>query len=252
MQWSKLADLGAVMTTMIQMAEGLRGEDVDILARVPMFAGIDAPTLTRMAQVARVVRLPRGTVLFSQGDEAKALYVLLEGQIGLSGKVEDLGDDTVVEILDAGEAFVAAAVLTGKPYLIAATALAPARVLELPRQALLDDLRASPDLALAMLGSLARHFRLLVREIKDLKLKSASQRLALYLLGLTARRRGAVIVRLPHNKGLIAARVGVRPETLSRAFAQLKGRGVVVDGQNVAIADLAVLVDYCHEGWENV
>ena len=251
-QWSKLADWGAMMTTMIQMAEGLRGEDVDILARVPMFAGIDAPTLARMAQVARVVRVPRGMALFSQGDEAKALYVLLEGQIGLSGKVEDLGDDTVVEILDAGEAFVAAAVLTGKPYLMGATALAPARALELPRQALLDDLRASPDLALAMLGSLARHFRLLVREIKDLKLKSASQRLALYLLGLTARRRGAVIVRLPHNKGLIAARVGVRPETLSRAFAQLKGRGVVVDGQNVAIADLAALVDYCHEGWENV
>lgn len=251
-QWPGNRRLGAMMTTMIQVAEEVRGEDVDILARVPMFAGIDAPTLARMAQVARVVRVPRGTVLFSQGDDAKALYVLLEGQVGLSGKVEDLGDDTVVEILDAGEAFVAAAVLTGKPYLIGATALTPARVLELPRQALLDDLRASPDLALAMLGSLARHFRLLVREVKDLKLKSASQRLALYLLGLTPRRRGTVIVRLPHNKGLIAARVGVRPETLSRAFAQLKGHGVVVDGQNVAIADLAVLVDYCHEGWENV
>ena len=40
-----------------------------------------------------------------------------------------------------------------------------------------------------MMGAMARHFRQLVREVKDLKLKSASQRLALYLMGLTPRRR---------------------------------------------------------------
>lgn len=232
--------------------DGLRGEDVDLLARVPLFAGLDRPTLARLAGVARVTRAPRGCRLFAQGDEARVLHVLLDGQVGLFGKVEDQGDDTLIEILDAGEAFVAAAVLTGKPYLMAASALVPIRVLELPRQELLDDLRASPDLALAMLGSLARHFRLLVQEVKDLKLKSASQRLALYLLGLTGRRRGAAILRLPHNKGLIAARIGVRPETLSRAFAQLRALGVVVDGHNVAIADLAALGRYCHEGREEV
>ena len=241
------------MTTVTAASAGdVKSEDVDILARVPLFAGLDPPTLTRMARVARVARAPRGARLFAQGDAALVLHVLLEGQVGLFGKVEDQGEDTLVEILDAGEAFVAAAVLTGKPYLMAASALTAVRVLELPRQALLDDLRASPELALAMLGSLARHFRLLVQEVKDLKLKTASQRLALYLLGLTSRRRGAAIIRLPHNKGLIAARIGVRPETLSRAFAQLKGHGVVVDGHNVAIAELSELGRYCHEGREIV
>lgn len=225
--------------------------------RVPLLAGLPDDVLARLAATAKMVRCPRGTHLFTQGEEARVLHFLLEGQVGLLGAVEadaegKPAERTVVEILDAGEVFIAAAVLTGLPYLMGAVTLAPCRLLELPRDALLAELRASPDLALSMMGAMARHFRMLVREIKDLKLKSAGQRLALYLMGLTTRRRGSVIVRLPHNKTLIAARVGVRPETLSRAFAQLRGHGVVVDGHTVAIADLAALGRFCHEGAELV
>lgn len=228
--------------------------DIPIL-RVPLFAGLPDEVLGRLAASAKVTRCPRGTQLFAQGDQAQVLHVLLDGQVGLLGAVEADAEDkpaerTMVEILDAGEVFVAAAVLTDMPYLMGAVALAPCRLLELPRDALLAELRASPDLSLAMMGAMARHFRMLVQEVKDLKLKSASQRLALYLMGLTARRRGSAIVRLPHNKTLIAARIGVRPETLSRAFAQLRGHGVVVDGHSVAIADLAALGLFCHEGAE--
>ena len=238
--------------TTFEPSAASKHDPVDVLSRVPLFAGLEPPLLARLAEAAHVTRAPRGTRLFAQGDQARGLHVLLEGQVGLFAKVEDDGEDTLLEILDAGEAFIAAAILTGKPYLMTGSALTPIRVLEVPRQVLLDDLRASPDLALAMLGSLARHYRSLVQEVKDLKLTSASQRLARYLLGLTPRRRGTVIVRLPHNKGLIAARVGVRPETLSRAFAQLRAVGVVVDAHNVAIADLTTLAAYCHDGREVV
>jgi len=231
------------------------GSALDVMTRAPLFAGLPADVLARLAAGARAVRAPRGTKLFDQGDEAQVLHVLLDGQVGLLGGIEAAageppGEQTVVEILDAGEAFVAAAVLTGRPYLIGAMTLSPCRILEIQREALLAELRASPDLSFAVMGSLAKHFRMLVREVKDLKLKTAAQRLALYLLGLTTRRRGSVILRLPHNKGLIAARIGVRPETLSRAFAQLRAHGVVVDGHTVAIADLGALGRFCHEGAE--
>lgn len=237
-------------------AERPRGDELEVVARAPLFSGLPADVLERLSAHARVSRVPRGTPLFQQGDRAEVLHVLLDGQVGLLGSAGGPEgrepEQTVVEIMDAGEAFVFAAVLTGKPYLMGATTLSPCRLLELPREPLLAEIRSSPDLALAMMGSLARSFRHLVREVKDLKLKSASQRLALYLMGLTARRRGSVIVRLPHNKSVIAARVGIRPETLSRAFAQLREQGVVVDGHTVAIADLNALGRYCHEGAEVV
>lgn len=241
-----------VMASAMNDIRRVRGDDLDIMARVPLFAGLTPDALEDIAGLSQISRLPRGATLFRQGDEAKVLHVLLDGQVALMAGVEGGGEQTMLEILDAGESFIAAALLTGKPYLMSAMALTPCRLMEIPRAPLLERIKANPDLSLAMLASLSRHFRLLIQEVKDLKLKSASQRLALYLMGLTPRRRGSVTLRLPHNKSLIAARVGVRPETLSRAFAQLKSQGVGVDGQMVTIADLGRLGRYCHEGREIV
>lgn len=229
----------------------LRPEDLAALARLPLFCDLSPGLLAEITVDASVTRVARGDVIFRQGDPPSALRVVLDGEVGLTGTVTD-GGETMVEILKAGESFIAAAVLTEKPFLMSAVALQPSRILSLPGERFRRDVREKPDLAYVMLTSLSRHFRSLVREVKDLKLKSAAQRLALYLLGLTARREGSTIVRLPHSKSVIAARVGVRPETLSRAFTHLKAYGVVVDGNAVSIADIPSLRAYCHEGEEIV
>lgn len=243
-----VADPGAGATP-VAGVRSLRAEDFAIVARLPLFSEIPTHILAHITGESSVVRFARGETVFNQGEDAHYLHVLLDGEVGLMGSIAD-GEPTMVEILKPGEQFITAAVLTRKPYLMSAVALHPARILLLPGDRLRRDVREQSDLALAMLTSLSKHFRMLVREIKDLKLKSAAQRLALYLLGLTPRRDGSTIVRLPLNKSLIAARVGVRPETLSRAFAQLKERGVVVDGHVVAIGDIPALRAYCHEGEE--
>lgn len=235
--------------------KGLTDDELALVSAIPAFAGLSRTIVQDLCRNARIERVMRGGWLFRQGEKAANLHVLLDGQVGLMGTIEpDHPDDeqTMVEILDAGEAFILAAVLTGKPYLVGAQALAMCKVLMLPSDVLLAELEKSPQLAVAMMGSLARHYRMMVREIKDLKLKSAAQRLARYLLELTPRRRGSVLVRLPHNKGMIAQRVGVRPETLSRAFAQLKDLGVSVDGQKVQLADLSKLAHFCHFGAETI
>jgi CRP/FNR family transcriptional activator FtrB len=227
----------------------LRPEDLAAVARLPLFCDLSSAALTEITVDAAVTKYARNDIIFRQGDAPDALRVVLDGQVGLTGTISD-GGETMVEILKAGEMFIAAAVLTEKPFLMSAVVLQPARILSLPGERFRRDVRERPDLAYVMLTSLSRHFRTLVREVKDLKLKSAAQRLALYLIGLTAKREGSTIVRLPHSKSVIAARVGVRPETLSRAFAHLKGQGVVVDGNAVSIADIPSLRSYCHEGEE--
>lgn len=227
----------------------LTAADKALISALPLFSLLPPSVLRETTADAFIVRYGKGDVLFHEGDEADYLHIVLDGEVGLVGAVGS-GEDTVVEIMKAGEIFIAAAVLTGKPYLMSAVAWGVTRVLQLSAQPLMHQLRSSPDLALAMLTSLAGHYRALVREVKDLKLKSANQRLALYLVGLAHKREGSAIVRLPHSKGVIAARVGIRPETLSRAFAMLKEQGVVIDRHAVAIADVAALAAYCgFQGW---
>ena len=48
-------------------------------------------------------------------------------------------------------------------------------------------------------------------------------------------------MRLPYDKKLIASRLGMKPETFSRALAQLRNHGVTIKGGDARIADLAVL-----------
>lgn len=229
----------------------LRREDLQTVAGLPLFSALGREGLERVTADASVMRVPQGTVLLHQGALPQYLHVLLEGQVGLLGTLSD-GEETMVEILREGEDFIAAAVLTDRPYLMGAVALKDSRVLMLPAEQLRRDLRADPDLAIAMLTSLATHFRMLVREVKDLKLKSAAQRLGLYLLSLTPKREGPVTVRLPHSKGVVAARIGIRAETLSRAFASLRAEGIAVNGHTVMIDNCAHLARICMEGEEAI
>jgi CRP-like cAMP-binding protein len=91
---------------------------------------------------------------------------------------------------------------------------------------------------------LSHHWRELVGQITDLKLKSSSQRLGAYLLTL-ATGPSSSEVRLPSERQLVAARLGMTPESLSRAFARLRPLGVLGHGQSVAIKDPKRLRSFC-------
>lgn len=224
--------------------------DRKLIAEVPHFSDLPPETLQKVVAGGAVFSYPRGTVLFQQGEKPECLHIVLEGEVGLLG--ERGGEETVVEILQPGEMFLAAAVLTDRPYLMTAKVLKPARLLLLGAPDFRRHLREEPDLAIAMLAAVSRHFRGLVREVKDLKLKSSAQRLGDYLLALVEGRQGRQLVRLPHAKSVIAARIGIRPETLSRHFAMLQDVGVWVRGNQVEITDVGRLAAFCRPSPELV
>jgi len=215
----------------------LTAEQLAEIGAYPLFAPLPAPVRERFLEDASVVRVAADGGLFSAGELPAHLFVVMQGEIGLTC-ADESGEQTMVEILRPGAAFIEAAVMTDQPYLMGARALRPSTLLRLPADKVRADVARSPDLASAMVNSLSAHFRLMVAEIKDLKLKSAGQRLALYLLELAGPVEGAARIVLPHTKGLIAARIGIRRETLSRVFNALKSVGVTSKGPTIIIADL--------------
>lgn len=219
-------------------------EDLVKLEQMPLFSELPPHLIDLVLSDSMVLSYRPGEELFHQGERAAHLHVLLGGEVGLYCVGSD-GNETVMEIMKSGEVFIAAAVLTDLPYLMGAKALLPSRVLMLPADRLRRDLRSVPDLAMAMLSSLSIHFRKLVREAKALKLNSPTQRLAIYLLSLTTRREGPAVLWLSHNKSVIAARIGIRQETLSRSLATLRDYGVKTQGPRVVVEDVAALAHYC-------
>lgn len=220
----------------------MRSEDRALLKSTPLFSDLPANAIDRLTYTAFVQNLPAGAVLFQQGDQPEFLYILLSGRVALTGRSAG-GDEAVIEFFRRGDIFIAPAVLLDLPYLMSTRVLHDARILMIPAEHFRDVLARDAALNAALVKELARHWRLLVRQIKDLKLRTAPQRLAAYLLDLCGGRGGNIA--LPEERRLLAGRLGMTPESLSRAFAQLASEGVSGRGRNVAIADADHLRQFC-------
>jgi len=229
----------------------MKTSDRNWIARHPVFESLSDDELDVLLGAAVVHDLPAEAVLFSQGEQPEFLHVLIDGRVGLIGVGVD-DKQVVVEFMEPGESFILAAVLTDAPYLMAARTIQRSRVLLIPAKALREHVSANAKLAVGMLASLSRHYRMMVRQIKDLKLNSATERLGCYLLALGGQRGagtdGPVTVTLPVEKALLATRLGTTPENLSRAFANLRPAGGRTSGCTVTITDMAQLRTACASG----
>ncbi len=218
--------------------------EIGVLRAIPMLQALPAATLARVMEISRVRVVARDTVLCVQGRLPDVLHILLEGQVALSGAAPD-GTEAVVDVVHPPAQFVLAAVLTEQPYLMSAHAVLPGKVLEIDATGLRALLREEPSLTLSVLQSQARDFRTMVRQIRDLKLRSTAQRLGCYLLAMVeAPDAERAEIRLPFEKGLLAARLGCRAENLSRAFAALRAFGVETRGVRVILHDVGTLREF--------
>lgn len=214
------------------------------LRAVPAFEELEADLLDQLDGISEVITAHHGEVLCRQGTPPTVLYVVLEGHVALSSTTPD-GSTAVIEVLAAGRHFVLASVMAGLPYMQSAHVVQLARLLVIEARPLRAMIEREPELSLALLRSLSGEFRALVRQIRDLKVRTTAQRLACYLLAMVPDPNSAkAVFRLPFEKGLLAARLGCRQENLSRAFASLRRLGVETRGANVTLQDVQRLTDY--------
>ena len=121
------------------------------------------------------------------------------------------------------------------------------RLLRISCATLLQNVRDNPQFAFSMLASTSRHLQGLVRQIEQLKTYTGAQRVARFLATLCPVEEGSCTIGLPYDKALIAGRLGMKPESLSRAFARLRNVGVRVEQSAAAITSVELLRDYANE-----
>jgi CRP/FNR family transcriptional activator FtrB len=215
------------------------------LRRVPLFNGVAVEVLQAITQQAGLTSYPPGEFLFRAGSKPDCLYVLMEGAVKLTAGPLG-GRESVIELLQPVDSFLTAAVMTGKPYLMSAQAIDHVRVLTIPATLLRRLVSTEPQLALTMIASLANQYRQMVLHVKDLRLRTAVQRLGIYLLGLAEKEGGRNTLALPFVKKLIAARLNMTPENMSRAILALRDEGVDVLDDEVHLRDIDALRRFCN------
>jgi len=215
--------------------------ETDLIGAVPPFASLGPSLRRRLEAISEVTTAAAGQVLYRQGETPEALQILLEGQVALSSTAAD-GTTALIEVLHAVDHFVLASVLTGLPCVMTAHAVTRCRLLVIDAAGMLDLVGREAPLASVLLRSVSREFRTMVRQVRDLKLRTAAQRLGCYLLAQVEEPEAVKAdFRLPFDKGLLAARLGCRQENLSRAFAALRAYGVETHGSRVILHDIPKL-----------
>ena len=223
--------------------------DWEVVRSTPLFGAI-LPDVARSLVGNRGVRVcQRGTVLFQQGEKATSFFLVLDGWVRLFRLTPD-GSEAVVGVFRRGETFAEAAILLGKKYPVTAEVVTTSRLLQMEGEVLRCCIREQPDLALSMLASASYHLKLLVEHIEQIKLLSAAQRVADFLVKLCPSEVGSCTVELPYEKALIAGRLGMKPESLSRVLAKLRPLGVTVDRSFVSIADVRRLAQFVDDKGE--
>ena len=210
--------------------------DLDIVSQIAIFRGLNPATVHRVIAPASVVALDEREALFRQGDPATAFFIVLDGWIKLY-RITLSGEEAVLLILTRGGSFAEAVAFTSSNYPATAEAVSDARVVRIPADHVVRCIREDPDIALAMIASTSQHLHHLVQQVEQLKAQSGVQRVAEFLASLCPVERGSSMVALPYDKLLIAARLGLKPESLSRAFAKLRTIGVEVRASHVVIRE---------------
>jgi CRP-like cAMP-binding protein len=217
--------------------------DWQIVRSTPLFGAMPLEVAQALIGNNPVRSYEKGTVLFQQGEPAGSFFVVLDGWVRLFRITPD-GHEAVVSVFRRGETFAEAAIFLGGRYPVSAEVVTSARLVRVDGELLRRRIREQPDLALSMLASASYHLKALVEQIEQIKLLSAPQRIADFLVRLCPVREGGCTIELPYEKALIANRLGMKPESLSRALAKLRPLGVSVDREQVAIVDVQLLVRF--------
>jgi len=130
---------------------------VDRLRLTPLFGGLPDDQLDRLADMGEIVDLAAGEALITEGDEADALYVVLEGEMDVTKRA---GRSTIpVARVGPGALQGELAALEGGRRLASVTAATPAEVLRIPVGAIRQLLDAGPDVALAVIRTAVSRLR---------------------------------------------------------------------------------------------
>lgn len=200
------------------------------------------------AEVAGALRkksLQNNDRVMSHGDDADSLWLVLSGWVKLTRQTPD-GKETVVGLCAEGDMFGEAALFSGANYPYTGEIVgAKAELAAIPASTLRAAIAKDASISSTIMAMMSERTSQAQLKLEQLTTMSAAQRLGCFLLHLChTQSDGAKTIEIPLEKHILAAYLGMKPETLSRSQQQLKPLGIDVTGANITVHDIGKLRDF--------
>ena len=201
--------------------------------------------MDHMSQQGRHITCAKNQILFLHQDQADTFYLVVKGWMKLFKETID-GTQAVIDIMPDGHIFGESSIFEDDIYPFSAEAAEDSTLISFPTALLKQEIEDNPNLARGMLSAMARYRKQQDQELEHRTLQNAPQRIGCFLLRLADQKQeGPVRIQLPYDKTLVAARLGMQPETFSRALAKLKAAtDMRIKGAVIELDSIDQLVDY--------
>ncbi len=220
-----------------------------LLSRLPLFQELTTEQVAKIAAHTREKRQAAGEMLFQKGDSARGIYYIIFGQIKLAFP-SATGNEKVVDILGPRQSFGESVMFIGCPYPVFAEAIADTLLLHVAKDVVFELLETDTSFARRMLASMSLRLHALMRDVESYSLRSSAQRVIGYLIQHCPNNGsgecvGSIEITLPTSKQIIASRLNLTPETLSRIFRDLaEAKLISVQSRQITINDFKRLREF--------
>nr|WP_283234753.1 Crp/Fnr family transcriptional regulator [Candidatus Protofrankia californiensis] len=218
----------------------------DLLARVPMFAGLSEQDRQALNDHLERQNVTRGDVLFREGETGDRVFVILAGKVKIGRAASD-GRENLLMVMGPGDLFGELSLFDPGPRTASATAVTDASLVSLEHTALRPWLATRPEAASLLLRVLAQRLRRTNDSMADMVFTDVPGRVAKALLDLAERfgepaqpGNDAAGVRVEHGltQEELAQLVGASRETVNKALADFATRGWLrLDSRAVVLLD---------------
>ena len=216
-----------------------------ILSKSKMFSDIETESLRGLSEKAHILNKQKNETIFCQDETASLCYYLIEGHIKLSRNTSD-GDENVIDIVSSGALIGDSSFFNDGLYSYNADTVSPVKLVGLPLVPLSSLVKKDPQFCCQMLRHIAGQALEKDKELERRTLQETSHRVGCFILSLCEdHASGSIDVELPYEKALVAKRLGMRPETLSRSLQRLHDdTGVSIKGTLISVPDIKKLSEY--------
>lgn len=232
-------DLQQVDLTRVAVSEPGAPAAFAAMWALPLIRHAQPVSLEVLGRAAQLVRLSKGHTIFRRGDLPNGLYYVVSGSVKLLAQAAG-GRDKVIDIFGDGQLFGEIGLFMDGPYRSWAQTIGRCVLLYLPKGAVIEAIGNDLGLALHFLHEVSSRAQILIDALTAIVSRSASARVAAYLLDLSARSGGAERPRiiLPATKNAIASLLSLSPEALSRALRRFHDDGLIeVNGRGIRVID---------------
>jgi CRP/FNR family transcriptional regulator len=207
--------------------------DVEMLRQIPLFAPLSAEELVHVAAMTVERHYERGDLILLEGERGGALHYVRRGLVKVF-KTSVGGKEQVLRLIETGHTFNDVPALDGGPNPASAAAMEPSVVYVIRRAELRHLIVTRPEVAEAVVQTLASALRHLVALVEDLSLRHVTARVAKILLDQEASfQEGQHVYHLTQQE--MAALAGTAREVVGRALKELEAAGAIEMRQGRAV-----------------